>query len=132
RLLLFHTAGTWSAVAQRGPGLASRQRDEVAGAAGAVLSLNEGRDSRPGNGPRGRPAGRRSRTLNEGRDSRPGNGARDALLTGDSVGAQRGPGLASRQRVAVLVVGTLLIIAQRGPGLASRQRLTHEKSSPTS
>src|SRR5690606_1683907 len=75
---------------QRGPGLASRQR----------IPLNEGRDSRPGNGPRWhRPSSRRPAALNEGRDARPGHGrAEDFLAAEDPDTAQRGPGLASRQR----------------------------------
>ena len=64
------------------------------------MALNEGRDSRPGNGlgnylVRYDP----STALNEGRDSRPGNGAQrpDTGQPPDQR-AQRGPGLASRQR----------------------------------
>src|SRR5690606_20118745 len=88
--------------AQRGPGLASRQRTSARPTGGGSAALNEGRDSRPGNGRADR-AGSSTATaaLNEGRDSRPGNG-----------GAQYQP--SSRWR-----------IAQRGPGLASRQRERH-------
>ena len=78
------TAGPWTAQrpllvlrAQRGPGLASRQR--VPGSTASTASataLNEGRDSRPGNGRSGCSRHRgRPRPLNEGRDSRPGNGS---------------------------------------------------------
>ena len=60
--------------AQRGPGLASRQRGPGC------------RRSRVG-----------GRALNEGRDSRPGNGTLQGAGPG-AARAQRGPGLASRQR----------------------------------
>src|SRR5690606_11841620 len=63
-------------------------------------ALNEGRDSRPGNGRRLVEAYKDATDpLNEGRDSRPGNGIDGASITAAGVErAQRGPGLASRQR----------------------------------
>ena len=60
--------------AQRGPGLASRQRVAASRSMIVIIALNEGRDSRPGNGRRRRHDRARRATLNEGRDSRPGNG----------------------------------------------------------
>ena len=140
--------------AQRGPGLASRQRMLVliCRPQMRMVTLNEGRDSRPGNGrravgymvdsfQRSTRAGTRvpatveptgayvvaADALNEGRDSRPGNGSSWSVGPSScSSLAQRGPGLASRQRgydtsIVVLIVD----VAQRGPGLASRQRLLH-------
>ena len=139
-------------------------------------ALNEGRDSRPGNGggdrqgcPEGPvrstragtrvPAtggigtadlGPEPRSLNEGRDSRPGNGPTGTTSTLVCSAAQRGPGLASRQRASGAHDGRGLPLrstragtrvpatgdedlrallaqahAQRGPGLASRQRGVH-------
>ena len=115
---------------------------------GTCCALNEGRDSRPGNGPqlaRRQPA---LPALNEGRDSRPGNGRTSGgSPSGPNGNAQRGPGLASRQRVVVGALMAMFVLrstragtrvpatvwfcrrcscpvhgAQRGPGLASRQR----------
>ena len=66
--------------AQRGPGLASRQRTTQRSRKlpGSPSALNEGRDSRPGNGARIGECAQRVTPLNEGRDSRPGNGLADA------------------------------------------------------
>ena len=142
--------GTRLTSAQRGPGLASRQRPSPGRGAGPPPALNEGRDSRPGNGNQRAGGGSTTgTTLNEGRDSRPGNGGpgQRRCLAGHRP-AQRGPGLASRQRVVAVVsvpfmgrtrstrAGTRVpatdatrdqatwggLGAQRGPGLASRQR----------
>ena len=88
--------------AQRGPGLASRQRQHASGT-----------------------RRQKCQALNEGRDSRPGNGSgRSMVMVVPSTDAQRGPGLASRQR---MTAGSPRPwrprSAQRGPGLASRQRV---------
>ena len=141
--------------AQRGPGLASRQRNRRAGGGSTTGStLNEGRDSRPGNGTTSRlkrlaasarstragtrvPATASDRptsgcapwtTLNEGRDSRPGNGGFD----GDSdplaapLRSTRAGTRVPATADGALAVGDVVNVAQRGPGLASRQRAVHE------
>src|SRR5690606_8489087 len=46
------------------------------------------------------------------------------------VNAQRGPGLASRQRSTGNGLGTVTVAAQRGPGLASRQRGPEDDEAP--
>ena len=122
------TVSTATAVrvsAQRGPGLASRQRDQVEQAAAAAA---EARSTRAGtrvpatdlrrHGERGR-----SSSLNEGRDSRPGNGSahrirsprhlRRSTRAGTRVPATGGPSCEYAH---------IYRCAQRGPGLASRQR----------
>src|SRR5690606_7742906 len=94
-------AVTASLSAQRGPGLASRQR-----VAAPVRLVDLGG------------------SLNEGRDSRPGNGPLIHLDRRNLLCAQRGPGLASRQRPSADPDDESGIkYAQRGPGLASRQRV---------
>ena len=114
--------------AQRGPGLASRQRG--AGAifqvVAAFMALNEGRDSRPGNGLEAARALHRATSIAQ---RGPGLASRQRTLCSGvfpsgTAAAQRGPGLASRQRVArPFSPFSPVRLAQRGPGLASRQRL---------
>ena len=116
----------WMTAAQRGPGLASRQRAITRSlGVNARVPLNEGRDSRPGNGMRtcGRCWLRRS-PLNEGRDSRPGNGRPGVGDTPRLEGRSTRAG--TRVPATAVATGSVTVpvpgSAQRGPGLASRQR----------
>ena len=89
-----------STPAQRGPGLASRQRRQRPGSAAhraGTAQRGPGLASRQ-RATSARCSPRAARSLNEGRDSRPGNGQLPARSRAWRCDAQRGPGLASRQR----------------------------------